>query len=146
MGRKAPKARKNRTAAVDPQRRSDADREDLRSNLLYQLSRTLLYLSSVQCQMAYKAAVPFVHIPRELDAQWANNPRMLRDMPLFRDCFSESHRKAMMRFDKVMKAAWLKVPHGGPDVPERFQEPTWKQVMIEARVLRRVLADVLPKS
>ena len=140
------KPRKSRTPGLDPKRRSDTNTDELRSNLLYRLSRTLLDLSSAQRQMAYKAAVAFVHIPRELDAQWEDYARMLKDTPIFRDCFSKSHRKAMIRFDKVMKAAWLKVPHGGPDVPERFQEPGWKQVMIEARVLRRVLADVLPKS
>jgi len=71
---------------------------------------------------------------------------MLREVALFRESFSGSHRKAMIRFDKVMEAAWRKgSPGGGPDVPERLEDPAWKRVITEAAVLLRVLADVLPE-
>ena len=138
--------RKGGTAGVNPKQRDNFDKDKLRFNMLNNLSRTLLDLSSAERQIKYKAAVPFVHVPRELHAQWDDYGRMLREVALFRDSFSGAHRKAMIRFDKVMEAAWRKgSPHGGLDVPERLEDPAWKRVMTEAAVLLRVLADLIPE-
>lgn len=146
-----PKRRKGGRARVKPKRRSDPDREILRFNMLCNLSRTLLDLSSAERQIAYKAAVPFVHVPRELRAQYDDYIRMLKEArlfwacALFRDCFSESQRKAMIKFDHVIEATRRSFPDAGPDVPEILEEPAWRRVMTEAAVLHRMLADVLPQ-
>lgn len=145
------KRQKGGRAGVKPKRRGDPDRDILRFNMLCNVSRTLLDLSSAERQIAYKAAVPFVHVPRELRAQYDDYIRMLKEAPLsracalFRDCFSESQRKDMVKFYSAIEAARRSFPGAGPDVPEILEEPVWRRVMTEAATLHRMLAGVLPQ-
>ncbi len=102
------------------------------------LVRTLEKLSNRDRQRNYKADVPFVHVPRELLAQWQEYTSLLKER---RDWFikslSESELAAMMAFDEeVGSFNW----EGRlPDVPAVFDMPQWVGLMHGANQLLVVL-------
>jgi hypothetical protein len=92
------------------------------------LHGTLEDLSDAERQIAYKAAVPFVHVPIELLAQWNNNARMLREVEWFQVLFSPEEKAAMVDFDRLVDSRIPSIK-GLRDVPEVLELPAWQEIM-----------------
>ena len=117
----------------------------LQRNYLQQMADTLRDLSSVRSQLEYKAAVPFVHVPRELIAQWDNYARMARDgeAPWFRELFSAQQLEAIAEFDEVVDQTWLREDKL-LDVPDVITDSRWLLLVRQAEVLAQRLSAKLP--
>jgi hypothetical protein len=82
--------------------------------------------------------VPFVHIPRELLAQWDEYSRLLKERrDWFIQSLTERELVAMVTFDAAVEA----FPCDGrlPDVPEILDTSDWVQLMHGASQLLIVL-------
>ena len=114
------------------------DKAILQRNTRRNLIRTLEDFSDRGRQEQYKHTVPFVHVPRELIAQWGDFSRLLKDR---RDWFIESlqqpERLAMEAFDAEVES--FPSEKGLPDVPEIFDMTEWVRLMHEASLLLSVL-------
>ena len=109
--------------------------------LLAQLHRTLQDLSSAERQLAYKRAVPFVHVPVELLEQWHSFARQLGYKPQLRALFTPDQSKALDEFDAVVRLT-LPPNMGLPDVPDVLPFEAWSTLMSAAGKL----ASILPPS
>lgn len=110
----------------------------LANNMRCKLIRTLEDFSDRDRQKKYKQVVPFVHIPRELLAQWDAYSHFLR---VKQDWFFASmlprEIAAMKAFDAQISAfTWDKTL---PDVPEILDVPNWVRLMHGAGQLLIVL-------
>jgi hypothetical protein len=110
----------------------------LQKNARGNLIRTLEDWSDRGQQVGYKQAVPFVHVPRELLAQWDQYRRLLHER---RDWFIQSltapEIAAMAGFDAVVEA--FVCDEQLADVPEVFAHPEWIRLMAGAGDLLAVL-------
>lgn len=109
--------------------------------VLAQLHRTLQDLSSAERQLAYKRAVPFVHVPVELLEQWHSFARQLGYKPQLRALFTPKQSEALDEFDAVVR---LRIPPSMalPDVPDVLSLEAWSTLMSAAGEL----ASILPQS
>jgi len=123
----------------------DAMISELQKNSLGQLRRTLEDLASRERQIAYKRAVPFVHVPIELFVQWDNYTRLLAEADWFAALFSESHRAALHAYSA--KVEIFRARHGDhcPDVEEVLALPEWQALMTAAGELLNAL-QIPPES
>jgi hypothetical protein len=112
-------------------------------NSLDQLRGTLDHLASPERQIAYKKAVPFVHVPAELFAQWDNHARMLREVDWFRVLFSEEDRAAIGAFGAKVERFRTRQGAHFPDVDEILADPEWHAVGRAAGELRDLLQVAL---
>ena len=115
----------------------------LQRNSLAQLGHTLQDFSTLDRQRQYKSAVPFVHVPIELIAQWDNHARMVREVAWFAILFSADELEAIASFDALVNDAWLKMGPQLPDVPEILEDARWIQLSRDAGALARRLASSL---
>jgi hypothetical protein len=117
----------------------------LQRNSLQQMADTLRDLSSAHRQLEYKAAVPFVHVPNELIAQWDRYARMAREgeAPWFRELFSPQELEAIAEFHEVVARTWLP---GDKllDVPAILSDSRWLHLGRQADALSQVLSSKLP--
>ena len=126
--RHAPRRRKVR-AAVPLQ---ESEVRTLQKNTLSSLVLTLEYLADFDRQRRYKNAVPFVHIPIELAAQWENYPRLLKEKRgWFIDILTQDQIGAIRSFDDQFGR--LDFGKNFPDVEEVFELSAWKMVSVEAQ-------------
>lgn len=112
---------------------------ELQKNSLDQMARTLSDLASSERQLAYKKAVPFVHVPIELFAQWDSYVRMLGEADWFSALFSESERAAIKAYDVRLESFRARQAGRCLDVDEIFAHPEWQQLMKAAAELLDVL-------
>jgi len=110
------------------------DQAVLQKNTRLNLIRTLEDFSDRQRQEKYKRAVPFVHVPIELLAQWDNYSHHLRGRRnWFIESFTARELVAMEKFDAAVEAFACDEPFS--DVPEIFEEDGWVQLMHGASLL-----------
>jgi hypothetical protein len=116
-------------------------------NSLAHLERTLADLGSETRQRRYKTAVPFVHIPIELEAQCDTYVHLL-ETEWYRSLFDADEIAALSAFfakvaHYVRRDVVLDVDDGALDDPE------WREVMTAARSLHsRLIAAgrILPTA
>jgi hypothetical protein len=115
----------------------------LQRNSLLNLRLTLDDLSSRERLIAYKRAVPFVHVPIELLEQWAGHRRQL-DLSWFRELFAEEQTRALSAFDDIVERYRSSLAPGiaMPDVPEVLDLASWTEVMAAAATLRSEFATL----
>ena len=100
--------------------------------------RTLEDWSDQERQVRYKQSVPFVHVPRELLAQWDQYSRLMKvRQAWFIESLTDGELAAMATFDTEVAAFDFEVHL--PDVPEVFDLPQWRQLMDKGRELLSVL-------
>jgi hypothetical protein len=116
----------------------------LQQNSLENLARTLRDLSSLDRQLKYKAAVPFVHVPVELIAQWDNHARMSREVSWFRELFTQQELDAMAQFHEAVEDIGTAQEGDLPDVPEILTDARWLHLTRLAQDLAGRLASKLP--
>ncbi len=84
--------------------------------------------------------MPFVHVPRELLAQWEEYASLLQEK---RDWFirslTERELEGMNAFNCLVAAFACDRPV--PDVPEVFTDPQWLDLMRKASDLLRVMKE-----
>lgn len=84
--------------------------------------------SSIERQERYKAAVPFVHVPEELLAQWDAIGHQLKEQAWFRDLFPAEVQELLRKSSKLAS----RLTHL-PDVPEVFQNKAWLELVRSAQ-------------
>jgi len=105
------------------------------------LIRTLQDFSDRQRQENYKRAVPFVHVPRELLAQWDDFSRLLNErQDWFVNSLRASEIAAMEAFDAQI--ASFSVDERLPDVPQILEVSDWVRLMHGASQLLIALNHV----
>jgi hypothetical protein len=110
----------------------------LQKNMRKNLMHTLENLSDQKCQVKYKQAVPFVHVPRELLAQWDEYSRLLKERcDWFIKGLTQHELAALAEFD--IKVVAFTQADRLPDVPEIFEVREWVKLMDDASQLRAVL-------
>ena len=117
----------------------NTDQEALRQkNARANLTRLLEIWSEKQSQIAYQQAVPFVHVPNELLAQWEAYANLLKQQQKwFIASLNERELSALGSFDEAVEA--FENASELPDVPEIFQFPGWLALMSKAGELLLVL-------
>lgn len=117
---------------------------DLEINIKNNILRTLRVLGSVEEQIAYKEAVPYVHVPYELICQWGES--FLKEEDWFREMWSENHWIELCHFNKHYEEVCLKIPGTGfIDVPEALKHSLWIQFVSHAEELL-IKIDINPKT
>lgn len=99
---------------------------NLISNLQFNLMRTLEDLASFERQEKYKKAVPFVHIPIELNEQLAQFTERGVDTSWYIHVVPTSkHKSALLELDGLIAVHFEMYDL---DVPEVFETDTWQSV------------------
>ena len=114
---------------------------ELQINIRRQVEDFFELLSSKEQLIRYKNAVPFVHIPNELIAQWNSYSRIkqswykeiwstkeLRDLTLFNEFFNKKIRSMPIKERRL-------------DVPEILESKTWQKIMESANNLKITAAN-----
>lgn len=102
------------------------------ANAKQQLLETLLDLSSVDRQRAYALAVPFVHVPIELAAQWEHHAELTQQQSWFRESLSPSQLEAVLDFDRHFRALLDSFDHELPDLDQLWPDSRWTKIGREA--------------
>src|SRR5688500_3545550 len=85
-------------------------------------------LASQQTQVAYKSAVPLVHVPNELIAQWDGNNHK-KNYKWYREIWSLYQWQVLSKFDNEFNSLVENLPKKVPDVPEIFENTNWKKII-----------------
>lgn len=90
--------------------------------------------------ISYKNAVPFVHIPDELFAQWESFSRIKQDW--FREIWTSREWGALTSFDTFFRSRLRATPKSEKDlnVPEILRTKIWKEIMEKANEMRVEMA------
>ena len=113
---------------------------DLEKNSIDHLLGTLEDWASAERQISYKKAVPFVHVPIELLAQWDNHNRMLREVDLFRAIFTERELAKLFAFNATVERYCKARGDHYADVPEILADQEWQKLTQAAAELVKSLA------
>ena len=96
----------------------------LQENTWNQLLGTLQDLADFDNQRRYKKAVPYVHVPLELAAQWENYPRLITEQRAwFIEILSSAQIKAILELETQFQS--IQMREDFPDVEEAFEFPEW---------------------
>jgi hypothetical protein len=123
---------------------SDNDMNELQRNTLSNLKRTLSDLASLERQLQYKQAVPFVHIPIELLAQVCNYARLGEEAAWFQELFSAPELAEITALRNNLQALFKHSSSTLPDLPDIFEHPHWLHVVATAQSMLSQLAYKLP--
>lgn len=97
---------------------------ELQINSRNNLFQTLECLASQKEQLAYKNAVPFVHIPYELICQWDGH--FIKDQNWFREIWTENQWIILNKFDDEFNQICDQIPENDfVDIPEALNNPIW---------------------
>lgn len=113
--------------------------EELKKNSRIHLLETLRYFSFADEQRRYERAVPFVHIPIELAAQWDNHSHLLHTQTWFKSLFSQDEYDALTAFDFKAKDCFAKFGRRLPELHAILEDAKWQQLGVDASVLLMVL-------
>jgi hypothetical protein len=113
---------------------------ELEKNSIDHLLRTLEDWASSERQISYKKAVPFVHVPIELLAQWDHHNRMLREVDWFRTLFTESEQAKLFAFNATVERYCEVRGDHYADVAEILADQEWQKLMQAAGDLLKSLA------
>ncbi len=100
----------------------------LQINTKRQVQDTLETLSSEKLQLSYKKAVPFVHIPNELAAQW-DNYKSLRGRSWYREIWTDIELIALKEFENDFNQWSKNLGKKWADVPSIFDNKSWQELM-----------------
>lgn len=101
-------------------------------NVEWQVLDALKNFASAEKQLKYKDAVPFVHIPIELMAQWSNFHNY-RNHDWYQQIWAPAELKSLDEFSTTLKNLKLKLGKEPDDVPEILDNATWKEIMQAAQ-------------
>lgn len=119
--------------------------DELITNSIGQLQDTLRNLANIEAQKTYKEAVPFVHIPNELLAQWDNYPRMLKEAEWFTSLFNAEEISAMNTFDTKISEFYKMYGPNLLDISEILDNEDWQTLVQEANNLMKALRNLFNK-
>lgn len=93
-----------------------------------QVLETIHVFASPDRQSKYKNSVPFVHVPRELVAQF-DSYRNLRSREWYIGIWSEPELKALDDFDIRLNKCFEEIGEDMDDVPEIFEDQKWIEIV-----------------
>lgn len=102
---------------------------ELQKNYKTNVIDFLKCISSQEEQLLYKKNVPFVHIPKELIAQWDGEEVFVKNEQWFKDIWSEDQWNVLEDFEKQFEDRLKKFPKNIPDIPEILNEQYWKEII-----------------
>lgn len=119
---------------------------ELQINTRQNVERFFEQLSSKEELIRYKSAVPFVHIPDELFAQWDSFARIQQEW--YRDIWDSNEWEELNEFDKFYREQLKSTPKEETDfdVPEILETQTWIGIMSMAELIKGKLKTAPNKS
>ena len=111
---------------------------ELQSNTRNNLLNTLQFFSSLEEQINYKNAVPYVHIPNELLSQWESY-RELRNKTWYIEIWNSREIKAIDDFEIGLKKQISKMNMIN-DLPKILEDRYWLEIK---KIAQLCLANII---